>query len=195
MRKNLSLDRIDHVLYLLHRPREEVQFQSPEKMIELMGTAEKKLTVHLYRTLSPRGKPRYWSELRRWPWHQIYLALHEDKINALICDGDTSGGREDHNHCLDLLLSREKLVKEIPTAVLMLQKRELLAYYFHPTFAYVNRDIGMNRGRDIAERLDESKWPYSEFSSWEGQRVSFWEKGKEKLVYTAMEEDGWRRKI
>ncbi|MEK6846399.1 MAG: hypothetical protein AABY26_06575, partial [Nanoarchaeota archaeon] len=128
MRKNLSLDKIDHVLYLLRRPREEVQFQFPEKMMELMETSEKKLTIHLYHTIPPRGEPRYWSELRRWPYHQIYLALHEDKINALICDGDTSSGRENHNHCLELLLSHEALAKKIPAAVMVMQKRELLAY-------------------------------------------------------------------
>lgn len=195
MRKHLSFDRIDHILYLLHRPREEVQFQSPEKMVEAMETSEKKLTIHLYRTIPPRGKPRYWSEFRKWPYHQIYLALQEDKINALICDGDTSSGREHHNHCLDLLLSKETLVKEIPTTVLVMQKKELLAYYFHPTFAYVKADIGQNWDRDIAKKLEASKWPHSEYSSWEGHRVSFWKGGKETLIYTALEEDGVRRRL
>ncbi len=126
---------------------------------------------------------------------KIVQLNYSRSLSALICDGDTSSGREHHNHCLELLLSREALVKEIPTAVLVMQKRELLAYYFHPTFAYVKADIGQNWDRDIAKKLEASRWPYSEYSYWDGNRVSFWEKGKEKLVYTAMEEDGVKRKF
>lgn len=204
MKKNLSLERIHDLTYLLKRPLEEITFAAPEKMMEALGEAGQKITVHLYplrRTRRARrtGSAACLRDYYLWHYNQIYLALREDKIFALVGHGDTSSGREYHNHCLDLLLQDGKLRKEIPAAILISYRKEIISYYFPETFAYSNHDIDMNWHRGLAKRLSKAGVPYSQrrgTSFYGGTEIYFHnQKGEESLLYKAVEEDTSTRRF
>ncbi len=197
MKKNFSLEKINDLAYLLRRPLEEIVFEPPEKIIEALRDAEQKITVHLYSVTRHSRMSSDLLSLYRYS-SQIHLALKDNQIFACLGYGNTSQGRENHNHCLDLLLQDRKLRKKIPTAVIVTHRRDIVSYYYHDSFAYINHDIDSNWHQNLHQRLPRARVPYSQRRSLAfrgGMEIYFNDNGKESLLYKAVEEDIWGRKI
>ncbi|MBI4980453.1 hypothetical protein HZC30_02750 [Candidatus Woesearchaeota archaeon] len=196
MIKNLSLEKIEDVLYLLRRPREELKYLSPEEMVTALREAEQKITVHHYPLRLSRSPSKNLLELGEWSYHQIYLAMGKE-IGYCLGHGRSSGARERHNQMIDAFLEDKVLQQSTPTAVLVTHKSLLLAYYFHQHYAYVAHDVGMNWGGEIALRLKRSRLPCSERRGpiFSDEEVWFKEGETEKLVYRAVREDIHQRRM
>lgn len=139
--EKISFENIEDLRYIMRRPWKTLNFTSVNEIIEIMKNTDKKITVHLYPLGIYRGKRKTLLNMYEWSYHQIYLAIKDDKIFCCMGHGDSSVSRERHNHLIDLFLEDKELQKQVPTAVLVVCKNILLAYYFHETYSYSNHPV------------------------------------------------------
>ena len=174
--------------YVLRRPLDAVNFLGPKDIFGTMKNCAQKITVHLYPVSLPsRRKQKCLLDYNKWNYHQVYLAIQDERIFACVGHGDTSAARERHNNLIDLFLQDKNLRDDVPTAVLATFKGTVLASHLHRSYAYSNHDIGMNWDRSIIERLGSSRLPYSfhKYLSQVGDEVRFKARGRDVLVYRA----------
>jgi hypothetical protein len=196
--ENVSFSKMQDLLYIMRRPVDDVEYPRAEEMLSLLEQAEQKVTLHLYPVNRSRKKIKRLIDMDSWSWHQIYLAIHDNKVHYLKCNGDTSQGREWHNQCIDHFLDNKELRMEVPTAIVVTSKREPIAYYFHDHYAYVDHDIGTNWDRDIAKKLWEARLPRSHInhhSNFGGKDIMFYTRKKKELVFRAVQEDIFSRDL
>lgn len=194
--ENLRLGVYYHLLYVLRRPLEELEFCSPTEILPRIreSTPERALTLHHYQLPAPRGKPRTLLTQRHL-WAQHYLHVG-DRIACCSGFGSGSGGRATHNALLDGILRDETLAKRLPTMVVVQVDRTPVAHHYLETYAYVDMDIGSNWDCDDAmrQRVTEAQLPFSRLSGGflESDRVSLHTPHDEILVYHAQQHDALR---
>jgi len=199
--ENLNFEDVYDLMYIMRKPANSVHWDSPKKIVDVMKNAEKKVTIHFYRLGGYRKDRKTLLDCCQWSYNQLYIAMKDKEIFCCRTNGNSSGSRQYHNAFIDYFLQDKKLQKEVPTAVLVTHKDDLLAYYFYPSYAYVNHDIGSNwpLPEDIRKRLKTEKLPHS-YQSFEhhwsdGKEIWFKTTREKILVYKALQKDALSQRI
>lgn len=195
--ESVSFEKACDLFHVMRRPLETIRYPAPEEMVDVMRGAERKVTVHLHVLGSGRKKEDCLLRLNRWSWFQLYIAIKGGELFVREGYGRSSGAREIHSRMIELMLADRKLRNETPTAVVITSRGQVLAYYFHERYAYVDRDVGSNWGRDLRNRARKARMPYSEATGFfDGPvEVRFRTAKRNILVYREMREDIWRRRL
>lgn len=165
---------------------ELIYYAEAPRFIDLMkANPGRLLTVHLYHVPPYKNHRKKTKkvfptvlDIERVGYNQLYFVKTNDgKVYWCNGNGDTSLERENHNRLIDAVLNDDALKKEgaLPTLILVVNRQKsslnylksatvpvVVAHHVHPSYAYVNFDIGSNTGdRDFPSRVDNSGLPYS----------------------------------
>lgn len=195
--EKLFFDNISDLKKVMRVPLEKIDFVSAEQIANIMSSANKKITIHLYPMPTLKRAEKCLLDYGKWSYHQIYLAIKEEHIYCCIGHGNSSGSRARHNHLIELILKNKKLQETTPTAVLVTFKGNVIAYYFKDKYAYLNQDIGSNWSRKIINKLEKSRLPFSERYSLQnfGMEILFKTRTRKTTVFKAIQNDGHMEKI
>jgi len=195
--ENVSFERACDLFYVMRRPLGTLQYPAPEEMAEVMRGAEQRITVHLHVLGSRKKKEDCLLGLNRWGWFQLYIAIRGGELFVREGYGRSSGARELHSHMIELMLADRELRRRTLTAIVVTRNGEPLAYYFYEHYAYLDRDVGSNWGRDLRGRVRRARMPYSEITGFgDGPaEVRLRTARRNILVYREMREDIRDRRI
>jgi hypothetical protein len=186
---------INTVKGLLNKPASKVHFESPEGMIESLKQKKQIITLHVYRPFIYKHSDSL-GDLADSTYNQVYVAVDDkSEPSSIITNSQSSGRREHHNHMLEVILADDAL-KKMDTMIVVLLDRKILAYYHHPSFAYVNHDIGSNWNKSIRGKVEDSELPYSEFYGFPDHKFDvLFHDGNDELIYRAYGLDSTQRRF
>lgn len=194
----LNFENIADLKRVLKMPIDKLKYISPSELREIIKDIKNIVTVHLYPFSYSNRKEKCLLDLQRWSYHQIYLFVYEDKIYWAFGHGDTSQSRSNHNNLLEIFLRNPKARRKVLTAIIAVNNRNIISYYFYDGFAYSNNDIGSNWNSEIVKNLKKSKLPYSKVcsnTSLSTKSLFFINRKIEIEIYRQTEEDIFSRKF
>lgn len=197
--KNMDLRNLQDLDRALKRSVYEIEFQEPPELFRTMEKVDphRRITVHLYRLPHRITSHKTLLDLS-WPSQcQYYLALTEDGIKANWGDGSGSLKRQYHNHFIDMFADDSMMVNETGTMIVVEHKRELISYYYHPEYAFMNIALGINWGQDIVQKLKDLQIPFTrKGGDWlSREKIVLNNRGEEEVVFQNSMEDMISRNI
>jgi hypothetical protein len=194
----INLDSMYELNKVMRLSFDKINFLFPTDMLQVLNQTDKKITIHLFPYDFRGPKAKNLLGLKKWSYHQIYLAIKSNKVYCCVGHGDTSAGREHHSQMLEAYSKKTKLRQETPTAIIIHFRGKPIAHYFYEKFAYVNHDVGMNWAHEFQKELRKRKVPYTQQRSLRflcGKQITLTTTKEEIIVFKSESEDIQSRKF
>jgi hypothetical protein len=168
------------------------------EMIERVCESDKNMVVHHYPLNQGSGRgEKNPLQHTMWPWYQILVSMEGILTYVSISHTGATSARERHCKTIDAFLGNDDLQVAVPTTVLVSYRGVPLAWYQHPSFAYVDdilayTDVGEETTGSFMSRVRCSLLPWSQMRVYdEGKReIDFAVPGSTQTrIYEAVQRD------